>query len=149
TTVRNDSIKIVRSVTLAAFIDKRSPYYSVGDRNAVVSSPPLGTWIPPGETRAIESHVIDMASLQAYRPGTVATLGVVNVDFADGSKWTFDVPATNGFSSGAPSQAPLRPGNGIKNPVPISRADPKYTQEARQAKIQGDVEVDAIVLANG
>jgi TonB family protein len=42
-----------------------------------------------------------------------------------------------------------RPGNGVKNPVPIKSVEPKYTAEARLAGIQGDVDLDIVVLANG
>jgi len=42
-----------------------------------------------------------------------------------------------------------QPGNGVKVPVPIKRDDPKYTDAARLAGIQGNVELDIVVLANG
>jgi TonB family protein len=50
----------------------------------------------------------------------------------------------------APQQEQIyRPGPGIENPVPIRNVQPKYTSEAMQAKIQGVVELEAVVLANG
>src|SRR5579862_625457 len=42
-----------------------------------------------------------------------------------------------------------QPGNGCMSPQPIKRMDPKYTSDAMRAKLQGDVEVDAVVLENG
>jgi TonB family protein len=43
----------------------------------------------------------------------------------------------------------LPPGNGISSPVLIRHAEPKYTSEAMQAKIQGTVELDAVVRVDG
>jgi protein TonB len=54
-------------------------------------------------------------------------------------------PGTGGgFGGGA-----YRPGAGITNPTLIKRVDPVYTSEAMRAKIQGTVELDAVVLENG
>jgi protein TonB len=49
-----------------------------------------------------------------------------------------------GFGGGA-----HQPGNGCVNPQPIKSQDPKYTSEAMRAKLQGDVELDIVVLKNG
>ena len=49
-----------------------------------------------------------------------------------------------GFGGGA-----FRPGSGIENPTLIKQVEPKYTSEAMRAKLQGDVELDAVVLPNG
>lgn len=49
-----------------------------------------------------------------------------------------------GFGGGA-----YHPGNGISNPSLIRQAEPKYTSDAMRAKIQGVVELDAVVQANG
>jgi hypothetical protein len=40
----------------------------------------------------------------------------------------------------------FRPGNGITNPTLIRQAEPVYTAEARAAKIQGVVELDACCM---
>lgn len=54
-------------------------------------------------------------------------------------------PGTGGgFGGGA-----FRPGSGINNPAPIKSVQPKYTSEAMRAKIQGSVEIEAVVLPNG
>ena len=49
-----------------------------------------------------------------------------------------------GFGGGA-----YEPGNGVLDPVPIKQPEPKYTPEAMRAKVQGEVELDIVVLANG
>lgn len=41
------------------------------------------------------------------------------------------------------------PGSGATDPVVLFKADPKYTSEAMRAKIQGEVEVDAIIGPDG
>jgi TonB family protein len=52
--------------------------------------------------------------------------------------------AGRGFGTGA-----VRPGGGISTPVLLRRVPPKYTGEAMRAKIQGIVELEAVVLSNG
>jgi bla regulator protein blaR1 len=42
-----------------------------------------------------------------------------------------------------------KPGDGVTLPVVIREVKPQYTPEARQAKIQGAVELDVVVLATG
>ena len=42
-----------------------------------------------------------------------------------------------------------RPGPGIENPVPLRNVQPKYTREAMQARVQGVVELEAVILPNG
>jgi protein TonB len=49
-----------------------------------------------------------------------------------------------GFGGGA-----YQPGNGITNPVLIKEVKPNYTGDAMRAKLQGVVEMEAIVLADG
>jgi TonB family protein len=41
------------------------------------------------------------------------------------------------------------PGGGITSPVPIRKPTPAYTAEALRTKVQGSVEVEAIVLEDG
>ena len=49
-----------------------------------------------------------------------------------------------GFGGGA-----FQPGNGITNPVLVKEVKPNYTGDAMRAKLQGVVEMEAIVLADG
>jgi protein TonB len=41
------------------------------------------------------------------------------------------------------------PGNGISDPVLVREVKPNYTADALRAKLQGTVEMEAVVLANG
>ena len=50
----------------------------------------------------------------------------------------------SGFGAGA-----YRPRGDIRPPVPIRQVQPRYTGEAMRAKIQGAVELEAVVLSNG
>jgi TonB family protein len=49
-----------------------------------------------------------------------------------------------GFGGGA-----MRPGNGVTNPTILRQVDPKYTPDAMRAKVQGVVELEAVVGTNG
>jgi len=49
-----------------------------------------------------------------------------------------------GFGGGA-----FQPGNGINNPVLLREVKPNYTGEAMRAKLQGIVEMEAVVLPDG
>jgi len=49
-----------------------------------------------------------------------------------------------GFGGGA-----MRPGNGVTNPTILRQIDPKYTPDAMRAKVQGMVELEAVVGVNG
>ena len=54
-------------------------------------------------------------------------------------------PGTGGgFGGGA-----YRPGSGVSDPSLVRQEAPKYTSEAMRAKIQGVVELEAVVLPNG
>jgi protein TonB len=44
---------------------------------------------------------------------------------------------------------PRRPGEGAINPVPLLQPKPNYTVQAMQAKVTGEVMLDAVVEANG
>ena len=43
----------------------------------------------------------------------------------------------------------MRPGSGVVNPTILRSMDPKYTPDAMRAKIQGVVELEAVVGVNG
>ena len=48
-----------------------------------------------------------------------------------------------------PAQGVVRPGNGIVDPKLVRSVQPRYTLEAIKAKIQGTVELEAVVLTDG
>ena len=48
-----------------------------------------------------------------------------------------------------PPEGVLRVGEGLTAPAVITEAKPKYTPDAMRAKIEGIVEVEAIILADG
>lgn len=52
-------------------------------------------------------------------------------------------------SGGGTGGGVYRPGSAVTNPVVIFEKKPAYTAEAMRAKIQGAVEIEAIVRANG
>lgn len=52
-------------------------------------------------------------------------------------------------SGGGYGGGPFQPGSGINNPVLIREVKPNYTGEAMRAKLQGIVEMEAVVLADG
>ncbi len=43
----------------------------------------------------------------------------------------------------------FQPGGGVSTPIPIYQPDPPYTEQAREAKFQGDVVVEIVVQADG
>jgi TonB family protein len=57
---------------------------------------------------------------------------------------TQPVQVAQGFGSGA-----YRPGNGIKPPTLVRQVQPKYTDDARARKVQGDVELEAVIGIDG
>ncbi len=52
-------------------------------------------------------------------------------------------------SGGGTGGGPKRPGNGVLSPQIIHEEKPQYTSEAMRAKVQGIVEVEAVVLPDG
>ena len=54
-----------------------------------------------------------------------------------------------GFLATARAQEVFRPGNGVTLPVVVIEVKPDYTAEAKAARIQGEVLLDTVVLADG
>lgn len=61
----------------------------------------------------------------------------------------FGIPITQARQQTQTAPQVYRPGPGIVNPVLIRQVRPKYTQEAMRARIQGVVQLEAVVLENG
>ncbi len=57
--------------------------------------------------------------------------------------------ASLGVAAQAQTQDPVGPGPGITNPTLVREQKPKYTSDALRARIQGIVEVEAVVLPDG
>jgi TonB family protein len=55
----------------------------------------------------------------------------------------------NGGSDGGTGGGVFDVGNGVSEPQPIRTVDPDFTSEAMRNKVQGEVYIEAIVLANG
>lgn len=137
----------------------------------VFASPALVTWIPPGSSQSLEPRLIDPATLanlgSRWDKGATAVIDVARVEFGDGSVWTPGAqrqPASSAPAGQAQGQVEstkdlqmgdefgagaYRPGVGIVNPIVVSRVHPKYTSDAMRAKIQGFVEVEAVVQRDG
>jgi protein TonB len=58
-------------------------------------------------------------------------------------------PGVGSGTGGSAGGGAYRPGNGVTNPVPISRPEPQYSEEARKAKWQGAVLLSLVVDENG
>ena len=54
-----------------------------------------------------------------------------------------------GFLATTRAQEIFNPGNGVTLPVVVAEVKPDYTAEAKAARIQGNVVLDTVVLADG
>lgn len=103
--------------------------------------PPIPTLVAPIETTAasvIQSSGNSSVSLAQYGGGGRG--GGVGSGTGNGVG-----PGTGGgFGGGA-----YQPGNGVTWPTVLREERPKYTSDAMRAKIQGQVELEIVVLENG
>jgi len=102
--------------------------------------PPVPTLTAPIQTTAdvLQATGVSSVSLAKYGGGGRGT----GVGSGTGSGVG---PGTGGgFGGGA-----YQPGNGVINPDLLIQKEPQYTSEAMRAKIQGDVELEAVVMPNG
>jgi protein TonB len=104
---------------------------------------------PPPPTLTAPVMTTPNVILQA----TGATVGAVELPSGGGGKGTgigtgdgsgLGPGTGGGFGGGA-----YRPGNGVENPIRIREEKPQYTPEAMRAKIQGTVELEAIISPSG
>lgn len=106
-----------------------------------VAPPPVPTLVAPIETTAatlLQSSGTSMVSLAAYGGGGRG--GGIGSGTGNGVG-----PGTGGgFGGGA-----YQPGNGVSWPTIRHEERPKYTSEAMRAKIQGQVELEIVVLESG
>ena len=106
-----------------------------------IEPPPVPTLVAPIQTTAatvLQASGTNMISLAAYGGGGRG--GGVGSGTGNGVG-----PGTGGgFGGGA-----YAPGNGVSWPSIIREEKPKYTSDAMRAKIQGQVELEIVVLENG
>jgi hypothetical protein len=107
--VRNDSNKTIRSITFATVfhlptvdstpnVDKSNS----ASKTYVMAGAALSTLIKPTESGPLRPGLIDLSRLNglADHGGAEVELGVVRVEFDDGSVWTYDVVTKGHFESG-------------------------------------------------
>lgn len=109
----------------------------------VVTPPPvpIPTLNAPIETNAanlLQMTGVSAVSLASYGGG--GSGGGIGKGRGDG----VGEGTGGGFGGGA-----YGPGNGVIDPVLIRQIEPNYTSEAMRAKIEGKVELEVVVLANG
>lgn len=106
-----------------------------------VEPPPVPVLVAPIETNAasvLQSTGQSSVSLAPYGGGGRG--GGIGPGTGNGVG-----PGTGGgFGGGA-----YRPGSGVSFPTLIRQEQPKYTSEAMRAKVQGSVELEAVILENG
>lgn len=93
--IRNSSAKPIRSVSIGALVRPTDPALATPQiftaRGPVVD-------LPPGGSVEISARIIDGSAFGILgRDGAAGELGVVEVEFADGSKWTYDLKAKGRF----------------------------------------------------
>jgi protein TonB len=106
-----------------------------------VEPPPIPTLVAPIETNAaaiVQSSGTSTVSLAPYGGGGRG--GGIGSGTGNG--------VGEGTGGGFGGDA-YRPGAGIENPTAVRQMQPKYTSDAMRAKIQGIVQVEAVVLENG
>ena len=102
--------------------------------------PPPPSLVAPVQmtaTVALPGTFTGLGSAPAPGPGTGGGVG-------PGSGPGIGPGTGGGFGGGA-----MRPGNGVTNPTILKQVDPKYTPDAMRAKVQGMVELEAVVGTNG
>lgn len=114
----------------------------------VVPPPPQVEEPPPPPTLSVPVMTANADAAQATGAASVSLAtyggGGRGTGLGEGSGTGVGEGTGRGFGGGIP-----RPGAGITNPVPLRSPRPSYTSEAMRAKIQGKVELEAIVNADG
>jgi TonB family protein len=90
----------------------------------------------------VETTQTDTAGTFGPKPGTAEAVGV-KTDYVK-MAGTTSVPPGTGGRSGV-----VRPGNGCAVPILVRQIQPKYTHDAMQAKLEGDVEIQAVIQKDG
>jgi protein TonB len=103
--------------------------------------PPIPTLLAPVETNA--SNIVQASGTSSV---SLASWGGGGKGSGLGSGTGSGVGPGSGGGTGG---GVYEPGNGVSLPDPIVEVQPEYTSEAMRNKIQGEVWVEIIVLANG
>jgi TonB family protein len=80
------------------------------------------------------------------------TAGANDIGVGPGNGGAFGpnaLPGGGAFGPNAAGGGAYRIGAGVSAPVPIARVEPVYTDEARQAKLQGSVLLQVVIDENG
>jgi TonB family protein len=147
--VRNDGTRTIRVVHVAALVrpagDPTVPPRDPTAPARTFASAPLVTWIPPGESRPLESRLINPAILNTLASlgphGASAVLEITRLEFSDGSAWTPSARVPSELSGDQNLQR--------VEPRALRTRVPNYTSAAMRAKIQGEVLVEVSVDASG
>lgn len=125
------------------------PKHKAPEPVPIVTPPQVVTPPPPPPPTLDAPIVTNMATVMQ----ATGNSGVSLAAFGGGGRGTGLGPGRGdgvgpgwdgGFGGGA-----KRPGNGVNPPSLIKSVEPKYTSEAMRAKMQGSVELEAVVLPNG
>jgi hypothetical protein len=93
--IRNESAKQVQRVTLGVVVTPNDDSLNVP---RVLIMPGPGTALTPGQTFEMATRLAEFDVLALLsRQGARAELGVVEVQFGDGTKWTYDLKAKGRF----------------------------------------------------
>lgn len=93
-TLRNESSKAIRGLRLGVVVTMSDSRMAP----QVIFAPWPGLALRPGETMAIQSRILDGAEVDRWaRIGGTSEVGVVEVEFADGTRWTYDLKAKGAF----------------------------------------------------
>ena len=93
--LRNDATKAIRSVTVAALVRPADPAMATPQ---VFTRRGPSVILLPRATTAIAVQLMDQSTLDAFaRKGADIELGVVAVEFADGSTWSYHLLAKGRF----------------------------------------------------
>ena len=79
----------------------------------------------------------------------VSVLAVATLDLPAATQPVPQSPAVQKPEQPWPPIGVSRPGGSVKSPEVVKEVKPQYTTEARRAKIQGTVELEAIVQTDG
>ncbi|MEO6223929.1 MAG: energy transducer TonB, partial [Vicinamibacterales bacterium] len=148
--VRNIGTRPVRRVTLRARVTSTA---RPTNKPHVFNSAPLATWIAAGATVELSSGLLDTktASSLATDGPVRAEFSVLHVEFADGAVWpALRDPVVTPRTDDSAAQVPYDfNAPGVETPTLMRATNPKYTPEGLRAKIEGVVELQVVVGADG